>query len=497
MMSGESGDEDGGGGGDKVKKKDENIEKPKDQTASNTNNRNEPRTYPKNYYSDNVSIKEYKVIIQKKYIPNTRLSISELQIGDILYRKMKIGEKIADIQKIGRNKVLIICKDRITANELVDSEMLAEKNLEAFISFTFVSRTAVIKNVDVEYTEQELKDNIDSRQYNILDVKRMNRRKFDNGSFTMEPSQSVKIFFEGSDFPKYVFMWGVRLNCEPFIPPLIQCFNCLRYNHITKQCKSKQVCKICGSKDENHSCSNNVQCINCHGEHRADSPSCPEKSRQKSIKEFMAFQNVTHLEAARLIPRSNNENFAIVTSNRYQELDNIYDENSFPQLGSRHKPKESDTQQLLEPFQPNAADRRRFDVNKRQFQNKTKRRRSPSKDDSPTKNMQTGKRQYTPKATQEEFLKRREENKQRLGVTGHLAGMSHLNQNRNYGRYEKKDDMKMKGYEMVMDTSNSSSSTTTVIERASESNDEINIDPILSTGSNGENILPQLPSYGS
>lgn len=93
MMSGESGDEDGGGGGDKVKKKDENIEKPKDQTASNTNNRNEPRTYPKNYYSDNVSIKEYKVIIQKKYIPNTRLSISELQIGDILYRKMKIGKK--------------------------------------------------------------------------------------------------------------------------------------------------------------------------------------------------------------------------------------------------------------------------------------------------------------------------------------------------------------------------------------------------------------------
>lgn len=442
-------DGDEGGGDDANKKKDEMLEM---ETDIQKKTEPERRIYQKIYYDENVSVQEYKVVLQRKAssnVPNERLSISKLQVGDILYRKMKIGEEIEEIRKIGRNKIIVKCKDASSANKIVDSDVITMMKFEAFIPYAFVTRTVVIKNVDIEFQEDELKEDIQCGSYKIMSVKRMNRRHFDNGQMVIGPSQSIKLVFNGCEFPRWVYLWGVRLPCEPFIPPLIQCFLCQRYNHTASQCKGKKVCRICGNKDSEHECANaEICCNNCKGDHRADSQECPEKKRQKAIKEVMGFQNITYMEAAAQIPRYNEVNlFSAITKNSFDVLEN-YDE-EYPEMGIGAR--KAEPKQVFEPYKPTAASRRRMNNSYKQYQQtRNSQKRSRSKDNSPENDItQIGKKIMTPALVPSTGFTPRRTNYPRP------QGYEFFRQDRNYSKYEQKDDLQRKQQENKKNEKNS------------------------------------------
>uniref|UniRef100_A0A8D8X4B6 Gag-like protein n=2 Tax=Cacopsylla melanoneura TaxID=428564 RepID=A0A8D8X4B6_9HEMI len=369
---------DGGGGTippDKERSNDPVQPKTSDHTDPMRSNQKQVRESL--HYTNDMKIEEYKLVIQKKFINNqTRIAISELQVGDVLYRKMNIGKMILEINKIGRNKIVVKCKDAETANTVVDSDALKMLGFDCFIPFSFVSRAVVIQNVDEEYTEDELQDDLECGPYKILSIKRMNRRRVVDGKLTFGPSRSIKVYFEGSEFPRHVYLWGVRLRCEPFVPPVIQCFSCSRYNHTAAQCKGKKICRVCGSKDESHTCSLKEMCINCKGEHKADDKECPEKKRQKAIKYIMAYQNLTFMEAAIQMPKLDERSlFSVVTKNMYDVLDGYEEE--FPELGNRRVSAKPKLQEVFEPYRAPAAVRRKVETSKRQYlQARSKRNRS-------------------------------------------------------------------------------------------------------------------------
>lgn len=364
------------------------LDKRKDDASKENGKEINEKTYEKKefkkyYYEDGVKIDAFKVVIQKKRQESSNRatnSISVLKVGDILYRRMKVGESVQEIKKIGRNRIVVHCRNKEVANQLVDNAELKALH-EVFIPLSFVSRAAVVRNIDVEYGEEELKEEIESGHYKILEVSRMKRRMFDNGTMTFGDSQSVKIFFQGTEFPNNVYLWGVRLQCEPFIQPIIQCYQCLRYNHTTKQCKGVRVCKVCGSKDADHECKASATCINCKGVHQADSKECPEKKRQKSIKEMMAFQNLTYMEAAAKVPRPNERDmFSVVTSNMFQALDS-YEE--YPEIGNNARSRSTLETKTFEPYRPTAQARRRIGLeirknNQALGSNSKRRRNTPS-----------------------------------------------------------------------------------------------------------------------
>uniref|UniRef100_A0A8D9BBB6 Uncharacterized protein n=1 Tax=Cacopsylla melanoneura TaxID=428564 RepID=A0A8D9BBB6_9HEMI len=386
------------------------------------------RDFEKILYQDGLNMDTYKVIIQKKKDENQRPSISHLKIGHILYKKMNVGGDIAESNKIGRNRVIVVCRNAETANKIVQNEELKVDH-EVFIPFSFISRAAVIRDVDVEYSEEDLKNEIDSGPYKILSVKRMKRRMYKDGVMTFGDSQSVKIFFAGSQFPGAVYLWGVKLACEPFIPPLIQCFRCLRYNHTTNQCRGQRVCKMCGSKQEQHECQGET-CINCRGTHKADSADCPEKKRQKTIKEMMAFQNLSFMEATAMLPRYNSRDmFSVVTSNRFQIFQN-YNE-SFPEH-TRNGPANTSTRsRVFEPYRPTAQARRRIGQPRGNQQKDTPKRRRNTPNNSPIEE-QKEKR----KCTEETQTAQREEEKKKNNKGQQLVGYEGLRQDRNYSKYE-------------------------------------------------------------
>jgi hypothetical protein len=96
------------------------------------------------------------------------------------------------------------------------------------------------------------------------------------------PTASVRLAFreEGlKDSPRTVVLMGARLKVEYPVSRGVrphQCRKCWGL-HRTEGCKDAPRCRLCG--DPNHRTAEHyggtMKCVNCNGQHAADSPSCP------------------------------------------------------------------------------------------------------------------------------------------------------------------------------------------------------------------------------
>lgn len=260
------------------------------------------------------------------------LSISALKIAEIL-RNNNLCRDIIEIKKVGRNRVVVHFSSIISANNIIDSPVFASRGYKTYIPSYLISRCGIIKGVDIDYTDEQLLHMISCNSYNINYVKRLNRRITVDGEVKYVPSSSVLISFEGQRLPSYVFMWHVRYNCEPFIRRTRQCYSCLRYGHVSAQCKSSSRCARCGNRDhtEPQCSSQTATCLFCGEFHKSTDSICPERSRQIKINELMALRNLSFQEASSEFPKTYQQInlFSNRVRNRFSLLT---DYNDFPEI---------------------------------------------------------------------------------------------------------------------------------------------------------------------
>lgn len=194
-----------------------------------------------------------------------------------------------------------------------------QKTWEVGVSF------GLIKDIDMELSEEELKDNIQS-SVEIVSVKRLNRRGGDN----WVPSESIRIGFVGPNLPSFIYLCDLRIKVENYIFPVTQCANCWRFGHVKKMCPSnKSICPKCSGLHENCEAST-YKCVNCGGKHMALARVCPVFVREKQMRELMSKHNVTYKKAMSLyippLTKSNKQPTStpipqsIPTSNQFEIL---------------------------------------------------------------------------------------------------------------------------------------------------------------------------------
>ncbi|KAI5692824.1 hypothetical protein M8J75_001810 [Diaphorina citri] len=232
----------------------------------------------------------------------------------------------------------------------------------------YLTRTAILRDVDVDIdgekiTDDEIKNNLDTGNFKLLTVQRLNRKVVVDGKANYVPSTSVKLVFDGQDMPKYVYLWYTRLQCEPFIQNPIQCFTCYKFGHVSKYCQTKSsLCKRCFQIElEDHSCDLvNLKCLNCHGPHNVNSRSCPEYERQRNIKLLMSTRNMCFPEAADLIP-SSKPSYAVQTKNSFEVLGEDISGNfsEFPKLNSKNQKGQREFIKYVPPSLPSRTIKRK------------------------------------------------------------------------------------------------------------------------------------------
>lgn len=228
-----------------------------------------------------------------------------MSIGRLIIKEHKeMDNYIHSIANAGRNRIKVTFKSPFHANILLKSQILKDKNINAFIPQYLIKRTGVIRNVDQSLTDEEIKDllrPIPGYTFSVLEIQRLKRKIIIEGKEPeYKPTGSIKITFKGQLLPPQVYLCKVVCNVEPYVQKVIQCFNCLRYGHVNSQCKSKVRCSKCGEEHKTTDCSSTspLSCIFCKGSHTSlNHKECPEFAKQKSIKTIMANENLSYRDA--------------------------------------------------------------------------------------------------------------------------------------------------------------------------------------------------------
>lgn len=272
-----------------------------------------PKVYTVYEYNQH-DVSPFRVIVQLMDDNKGELRINKLTLGRLVSKQKDYKNSIYNMRALGRNKILVFLKDYQTANKLQSDPLLKKNNYKAYIPRSFVSVSGVVAGVPIDMEPEEIRENISS-EYQILAINRLHR--YEAGAKI--PTHRISIVFRASKLPTEVRLFCCINTVRPFVNKPVLCLNCLRYNHKTENCRSKKRCENCSLQhDETQTgdCQNKMKCLYCRseGDHKTSDQNCPERIRQKNIKNIMAKTTLTYIEA-----KEQNPTF---TQNRYEILEN-------------------------------------------------------------------------------------------------------------------------------------------------------------------------------
>ncbi|CAG9827241.1 unnamed protein product [Diabrotica balteata] len=256
----------------------------------------------------------FHIYVEKKQI-NFSSSLNPLKVGDII----------------------------LTNFPELDNNILSIDTIDIYVPKFIVVKQGVIRDISTEFFEDYLKNKIKSYEphlpFEVLNVKRINRKNTTGESPEFVPTKSCIVSFKSQTLPKYVVINKVIKEVKLYKQKVLLCFNCLRYGHLGNQCRSRPRCYKC-NKDHNSKEFTEVEktkkCFSCMGEHfTIDLKDCPEFHRQKLIKETMSSANVNYHDANKLIPRNS---YASITANRSTTAKNNPNESIAFQMISIRQP---------------------------------------------------------------------------------------------------------------------------------------------------------------
>lgn len=287
-----------------------------------------PNTMPKKYfniYSDKYNIKNIYVMIEGTNLENLG-RIHPLRVGHILHKKLMI-KNIIETKAMGKNRVRVQLHSLKDANDLVNNTLLEKENLKAFIPNHILEAKGILRGVDTYFDNEYILANIKSSS-RIISVNRLEKNIIKDGNTIRVKKQSVIVVFEGNILANEVRIDSVNFPVERFYGRPTQCYKCLRFGHISKQCRSKvKLCISCGEEiDENiqHVCTAENFCVHCQvrNSHKSTSNICPYFKKQQKIRSIMIDNSLTFKEAEKI-----HENLftTVATGNRFDALENNQD----------------------------------------------------------------------------------------------------------------------------------------------------------------------------
>ncbi|CAF3678650.1 unnamed protein product [Rotaria sp. Silwood1] len=236
--------------------------------------------------------------------------LNKLQLNDILKQQLS-DVKISDIQ-LGRTGIFTLYAiDVQSFNRLLNDLTPILSNNGHPSAKIYVPRSiqrikdtekiAFVKRVDLEIPEDRITDALKQVGFDVINVIRL------KGKDSNTPTKTIKITFADGQNRNTFVHTGLQVDCMHFTAEPasqntkpVQCYLCLKYNHIAKYCKTKQqVCARCGDNHRMDQCtvaSDAVKCYNCKGNHLATSNDCSyyreqEKRMLKLINQYSTSSN--------------------------------------------------------------------------------------------------------------------------------------------------------------------------------------------------------------
>lgn len=229
-------------------------------------------------------------------------NLNPMNIGKLLHQTYyRANTEIKNICRKGRKRVGVSFTSYDQANWFVEKHTFPKDKYNIYIPARMVACMGIVRDIGSEIAEVDLilcgRGQIPEAP--VVRVRRFKRTVRDKeGTYQQILTGTCLITFQGTTLPKYLELFSIRTEVQLYIPPVIQCYKCLRYGHVKNQCRGSYRCITCGgSHDSETDCTGTPKCVHCQAAHSSDDRSCREYTRQQKMREIMAVHNLSLYEA--------------------------------------------------------------------------------------------------------------------------------------------------------------------------------------------------------
>ncbi len=198
------------------------------------------------------------------------------------------------IKKLSKTTLLVEVPNSRISEACQKMKKIGETSISVAPHTTMNSSRGVMRCADLKgLTDSEILKEI--RSQNVLEVKRLEILK----DKKKVPTNTFFLKFASPQKPDFLLLGYLKVKIEHYYPKPMQCFNCLRFGHLSKYCRNEKICSGCGVPSHEGDC-NKKYCINCNEQHDAKSKGCQKFVEETNILKIKIEKNLPYPEARRL-----------------------------------------------------------------------------------------------------------------------------------------------------------------------------------------------------
>ena len=130
----------------------------------------------------------------------------------------------------------------------------------------------------------------------VTDVRRITVRH----DGVIKPTHTYVLTFNSPILPTVVKIGFMQVKVDVYIPNPLRCYNCQVFGHHENKCGRHAVCCKCGKLEHcgpSGEYDKPAKCVNCSGDHPANSKQCPQWEKVKKLLKFKCKNNLLFPEA--------------------------------------------------------------------------------------------------------------------------------------------------------------------------------------------------------
>ena len=130
----------------------------------------------------------------------------------------------------------------------------------------------------------------------VTDVRRITVRRDGETKLT----NTYVLTFNSPNLPTVVKIGFLQVKVDVFIPNPLRCYHCQVFGHHENKCGRHAVCCNCGEPEHcapSGVCDKPAKCVNCSGNHPANSKQCPQWEKEKKILKIKCENNLLFPDA--------------------------------------------------------------------------------------------------------------------------------------------------------------------------------------------------------
>lgn len=221
-----------------------------------------------------LPINDFKLVLRpqdglnlSKVLPST-LSLALLHATNTSWRQANLRLQV----DVKQNTATVSTPSADVAKLLLKTKQIVLNNAHhAVVLYGLAPDDAVkgvIRGVPVEFTEDQIIQNIDQEGFELYSSRRIGKE-----------STTVILTFAGPKVPHYVRLYGAEHRCTLYKKTVPVCSRCHEIGHRNTTCPQPavSVCHLCGTRDPAHNHECRAKCDLCSGPHLTASRGCPKR----------------------------------------------------------------------------------------------------------------------------------------------------------------------------------------------------------------------------